>query len=172
MRIALLVILIVAAMASCNSAQQVTDSEINDPELVYITDYESRLSQAKMRKLKSRYNRSAFGISLLNASASPAYRFDPAFAESHKELPNYFRKIKIINESPAIVYIDLDAQDSLARNFQLSVKSIVLPKNEFVNLLTAREADYTMNYSWNKNMTDSIVVVFKPSDNKIIHIRK
>jgi hypothetical protein len=165
-------VMFLLVIAACSSSTRVTEREVNDPELAYIKDHDSRVSQARMRKLKSHYNRSAFGISLLNASASPAYRFDPAFAESHKELPNLFRKIKLINDSGVTIYADLIARDSVSPDFSLSVRHLALPVNAFINLLTARDGDYSLTYSSSESLMDSVVVMFKPSDNKIIHLRR
>jgi hypothetical protein len=159
-------------LCSCGPATQVTDRDANSRDLLYIQDYDSRLSQAKMRRLRSRYNSSAFGMSLLNASASPAYRFDPAFADSHKEFPNYFRKIRLINDSDGTVYAELLTHGTVEADLSLSVKKVVLPPNSFINLFTARDAEYNLNYTWKEDMSELRVLTFRPADNKIIHVKK
>jgi hypothetical protein len=158
-------------VTGCAVSTKVNEKEANDPEYVYIHDHDSKIAQAKMRKMRSRYNRSAFGLSILNASASPAYRFDPAFADSHKELPNYFRKIKLINESGFTVYMDVLTDGRIDETSSLSVRKIVLPNNAFINLLTARDDEYTITYSWEEDMSEAKTFQFKPADNKILHIK-
>jgi hypothetical protein len=157
--------------SGCAVSTKINEKEANDPEYAFIHDLDSRIAQAKMRKMRARYNRSAFGLSILNASASPAYRFDPAFADSHKELPNYFRKIRVINNSGLTVYMDLLSDGMIDETSSLSVKKIVLPDKAFINLLTARDGKYMITYSWEDDMSESKSLDFKPADNKILHIK-
>ena len=172
MRVAIPVLFVATVLYGCGSTTQVKERDVNSSELKYIHDVDSRISQAKMRRLRSRYNSSVFGISLLNASASPAYRFDPAFADSHKEFPNYFRKIRVLNDSDEIVYAELTTEGKVEADISLSVKKIVLPPRAFINLFTARDADYSLEYSWSEDMSGKQVLSFKPADNKILHLRR
>jgi hypothetical protein len=168
----------VLLFTSCMSTQGVTvdDSEYSE----YIFDYQSRLSQAKLRKIKGGTSAIKFGAVALALFADVAL----AAAESDKDKNNNdnttnnnndesrsylttsalsissgIHNLRIENRSKYAIRFDYLTDQAIDADSNLSIKNINLPAGKSIKVLVQDDAIYQLRI-WNSQTEDVRLRVF------------
>jgi hypothetical protein len=131
---------------SCSQYRNIAQEDLGQERYRYIFDFDSRVAQQKMHKLRSNYQSASAGVFFINAvgnSVNP-----PQQPDTFTAMPRYFQKMVIINKSIKTLYADLVTRINIDHEHTCSVFDIQLPAGKRMVLLTAADSFYDLTYGW------------------------
>ena len=159
---------------ACSPPVNVLLSDLNHPRYKYLLDFDSKISQQKLRNMEGYYSKASTGIFFLDALGnSTASRNSNYYNPQHyTDMPRLFRKIKIVNEETDTLFADLITELPLNHEYSCSVRKIFLPMKKSITLVTALGEPYQFIYRWGKNSTEEQTFSFYTSAHKKLHVSK
>ncbi len=168
-----LVLLLAICTWQCTPSSRVMMSDLNHPRYKYIFDFDSKVSQQKIRSLKGYYSRASTGVFMLDvvanaANTSPGYYYP----YQNTYMPKLLKKIKIMNQGTDTLYADLNTDLPLDHEYNCSVKNIILPPKKSLKVITAAGELYALVYHWKKNSVDTASFTFNPNSYNKLRVEK
>src|SRR5687768_12933748 len=96
--ILILTVLLAMLTWQCETPNRVLLSELNHPRYKYILDFESKVSQQKMRNLKRNYAQAWVAVAFIDGMANSMNPNQNCSDRQETEMPKVVRQIRIINE--------------------------------------------------------------------------